>query len=367
MRRIGAVAGVLCAVTVVVAGCGAKSEGKAVSREAVAVEAAVVGSGELQETIDVVGTLNPKFVAEIKSEVSGQVTQVRVTEWVKVTRGTVLATLDSREATSGLDAARAALAQAQVSEDRAVRELERVIGLKKAGLATAQNVDDATSAREAAAAVITATKAQVSGAETYLTKSTVVSPMDGVVAFRGGSPGDRGENMGGGPMFRIVDNRVLDLTVTVPSSRSSQLAVGEKLTFTADAMPGRSFEGTVRFINPAFDAASRTVSVTAEVINDKGELRGGQFVKGSIVLGSRSGVLRVPREALLTWDVAAKTGEVLVVSGETVVRRSVALGLPMHDDIEVTSGLVAGERVVTRGGFNVRPGDPVKVVAPEGA
>ena len=42
-------------------------------------------------------------------------------------------------------------------------------------------------------------------------------------------------------------------------------------------------------------------------------------------------------------------------------------GLPMRDDIEVTSGLTAGERVVTRGGFNVRPGDPVKVVAPEGA
>jgi membrane fusion protein, multidrug efflux system len=311
--------------------------------------------------------LSPKFVAELKSEVSGKVAEVRVTEWVTVTKGMVLATLDSREATAGLDAARAALAQAQVNEDRAVRELDRVTGLKKAGLATAQNVDDATSAREAAAAVTTAAKAQVSGAETYLTKSTVISPMDGVVAYRGISPGDRVESMGGGPMFRIVDNRVLDLTVTVPSSRSSQLAVGQKLTFTADAMPGRTFEGTVRFINPAFDAASRTVSVTAEVANPKGELRGGQFVKGSIVLGSRSGVLRVPRGALLTWDVAAKTGEVLVVSGETVVRRNVSLGQPMIDDIEVISGLTAGERVVTRGGFNVKPGDLIKIVAPEGA
>jgi RND family efflux transporter MFP subunit len=367
MRRLIVTMTALGLVTLALVGCGAKSEGTAVPRQAVAVEAVTVSAGDLEQSIEVVGTLNPRFVAEVKSEVSGRVVEVRVTEWVRVTKGTVLATLDSREAGAGLEAARAALAQAQVNEDRAVRELERVTKLKKAGLATAQNLDDATSAREAAAAMITAAKAQVSGAETYLAKTTVLAPMDGVVAYRGVSPGDRVENMGGGPMFKIVDNHVLDLTVTVPSSRSAELSVGEKLAFTADALAGRVFEGTVKFINPSVDAASRTVSVTAEVANAKDELRGGQFVKGRIVTGSRSAVLRIPREALMTWDVAARTGEVMVLAGDSVTRRSVTLGVGMRDDIEVTTGLTAGERVVTRGGFNVRPGDPVKVVAPEGA
>ena len=68
--------------------------------------------------------------------------------------------------------------------------------------------------------------------------------MDGVVALRGVSVGDRVENMGGNsPMFRIVDNRVLDLTVSVPSSRLASVRVGQTLEFTTETLPGRTFTG----------------------------------------------------------------------------------------------------------------------------
>jgi hypothetical protein len=78
-------------------------------------------------------------------------------------------------------------------------------------------------------------------------------------------------------------------------------------------------------------------------------------------------VLFVPRIALVTQDVAKRTGEVYVTSGSSVERRSIKLGAGMGDAIEVVSGVTAGEQVVTRGGFNVRPGDPIKIVTPEGA
>jgi len=348
-------------------GCSSETQGGNGGRQPVAVEAEAVRAMDLVQAIDVVGTLEPKFAVDIKAEITATVAEVHVTEWVRVAKGTPLATLDDREAKAGMQGVKAALAQAMVAEERAQRELDRVEKLKTYGLATQQNLDDARSAREASSAATEAAKAQLTQAEAYVTKTVIRSPMDGVVAFRGVSVGDRVENMGGGPMFRIVDNRVLDLTVTVPTSRSADLRVGQRLQFTVDALPGRSFEGVVRFINPAVDAASRTLSLTAEVRNERGELRGGQFVKGQILLGIRTGVLQIPRQALLTWDVAKKTGEVYVIEGETVARRTVGVGASSDDVVEVTNGLKLDERIVTRGGFSVKPGDPIKVVSSEGA
>ena len=359
--------GVVVAATAGLWGCSAKTEGNERVRPAVAVEVATVAATDLEQAIEVVGSLAPKFSVEVKSEVTATVVEVAVTEWVTVHKGQLLARLDSREADAAFATAKAHLAQAVAGEQAAVRELERVEKLKAYGLATAQNLDDARTAREAATAATEAARAQVRAAETYLSKTTIVSPMDGVVAYRGVSAGDRVDSMGGGPMFKLVDNRVLDLTVTVPSTRSGEVKVGQPLRFTVDAQPGRSFEGQVRFINPAIDPGSRTVSVTAEVRNEDSELRGGQFVKGRIVLGTRQGVLTVPRLALITQDIARGTGELYVTAGTSVERRSVRLGVGINDSLEIVSGVSAGEQVVTRGGFNVRPGDPIMIVTPEGA
>lgn len=348
-------------------GCAAASDEPKGGRPAVAVEVAPVAVTDVEEAIEVVGTLAPKFAVDIKSEVTATVAEVLVTEWVPVRKGQVLARLDSREADAALAAAKANLAQALAAEQAAVRELERVEKLKAYGLATAQNLDDARTARDAAAAAAEAARAQVRGAETYLSKTLIVSPMDGIVAYRGVSAGDRVESMGGGPMFKLVDNSVFDLTVTVPSTRAGELEEGQVLRFAVDTLAGRTFEGRVRFINPTVDPASRTVSVVAEVRNDDRALRGGQFVKGRIVLSTRRGVLTVPRLALVTQDVAAGTAELYVVAGSTVERRTVRLGVGVGDAVEVASGVAAGEQVVTRGGFNVRPGDPITIVTPEGA
>ncbi|HNX50456.1 MAG TPA: efflux RND transporter periplasmic adaptor subunit, partial [Thermoanaerobaculaceae bacterium] len=322
-RRDVLLVGVIVIAGAGLTGCSAKTEGTEETRPAVAVEVASVVASDLTNAIEVVGTLQPKFAIEVKSEVNATVAEILVTEWVKVRKGQTLALLDRREAEATLATAKANLSQAVAGEQRARRELERVEKLKAYGLATAQNLDDARTALEAAVAASEAARAQVQGAETYLSKTTIVSAMDGVVAYRGVSAGDRVENMGGGPMFKIVDNRVLDFNMTVPSSRSGELQVGQKVVFQVDAVPGRTFDGLVRFMNPSVDPASRTVSVTAEVLNDKDELRGGQFVKGQIVIGTRTGVLSVPRIALVTQDVAKGTGEVYVTSGSSVERRAV--------------------------------------------
>jgi RND family efflux transporter MFP subunit len=328
-------------------------------RPPVAVETAAAAARDVQLAIDVVGSLAPKFQAEIKSELTAVVAEVYVTEWVRVAKGQPLARLDSREDEAMLEAARASLLQAEVAETRAQRELERALKLKEVGLITAQGLDDARTAREAAAASTAAVRAQVSAAETRVAKTMIRAPFDGVVAARFASAGDRVENMGGGPMFRVVDTSVLDLTVNVPSARLGELAVGQELTFTSDAVPGRTFAGKVAHINPTAEDASRAVAVMAEVDNRDGALKGGLFVKGRIVTGSRAQVLTVPRAALLTWDLESRRAEVFTIDGGAARRRSISTGAVVGDVVEVTEGLAAGEAVVVRGGFNVRDGDRV--------
>ena len=351
---------VMALVAGVTASCSETAKAKTeAARPPVAVETAVAAARDVQQAIDVVGSLAPKFQADIKSEFTAVVAEVYVTEWVKVAKGQPLARLDSREDEAGLEAVKASLLQAEVAETRAQRELERAIKLKEVGLITQQGLDDARTAREAAAATTAAMRAQARVAETRLTKALIRAPFGGVVAARMVNVGDRVENMGGGPMFRIVDTSVLDLTVHVPSARLSELAIGRQLSFTTDAVPGRTFTGVVAHINPTAEDASRAIPVMVEVRNDDGALKGGLFVKGRIVTGSRAQVLTVPRAALLTWDLESRRAEVFTIDGDVARRRSITTGAVVGDVVEVAAGAAAGEAVIVRGGFNVRDGDRV--------
>jgi RND family efflux transporter MFP subunit len=338
------------------------SAGAGGGRPPVAVSVAPVVVGTVAETVSVVGSLTPKYAADVKSEVSGTVTAVYVTEWVPVRAGARLARLNTTENEAAVEAIKAGEAQARVADTRAHREYERALALHQYGLITAQAVDDARSAMEAAEATTASARAQVRAAEARLAKSFITAPIDGVIALRGVNVGDRVENMGSdGTMFRIVDNRRLDLTVSVPSVHLGAVQVGQPLEFTVDAFPGRTFTGRVMFINPAVDEASRAARVVAEVRNADGTLKGGLFVRGRIVVSSRTAVRQVPRGALLRWNVAAATAEVFVVRDGRVETRPVKTGQDAGAMVAIDAGLAAGEQVVTRGGFALRPGDRVTV------
>ena len=346
----------------------ADSQPQEVGRPPVAVTVNPAARTDLQQSVDVVGTLEAKFSADVKSEVTGVVTDVYVTEWVPVHRGTRLARLDTRETEAGIEALRAAEAQARVAENHARREYERSQQLKQFGLITQQALDDARTAVEAAEAASAAARAQIRTAETRLAKSFITAPMDGVVAMRGVSVGDRVENMGGtSAMFRIVDNRLFDLTVSVPSSHLASVRVGQPVQFSTETVPGRVFTGKVMFINPTIDLASRSAKVVAEVPNPDGALKDGAFAQGRIIVGQRAGVLQVRKEALLNWNLDTGQADVFVVNGDRAQKRTVTTGTASGVSVEVLSGVQPGDRVVVRGGFALRDGDRVVVSKGEGA
>ena len=290
---------------------------------------------------------------------------VLVSEWIPVKKGDVLARLDPRETDAGLAAAKADVARAEAAAARGERELARAERLKAAGLATQQQLDDARTENTAAQAAAEAARAQLAYAQSRADKVVLRAPLDGVVAFRGCDVGDYVENMGAPALFKVVDNRLLDLTVTVPAARSAAVRVGQRLTFTTEALPNRTFTGTVSHVNPLYDESSRTLKVIAEVPNEDGALRGGLFVSGRIEVGSRTGVLRLPREALQTWNTTTGRAEVYVVDGDLARRQQLRVGEAADGRVEVLEGLSPGARVVVRGAFNLRDGDRVRVTGGE--
>jgi len=359
--------------------CGG-TEGKASQavKPSVAVETASAAPQKLAEGVDVTGSLDPKFWADVKTQIPGLVKQVYVSEWVRVAKGTPLARIDIAEtealvkrAEAALEAAKAALAQAQVALVRAEREQARALKLKESGLATQQSIDDSHTETDAAKARVESGRAQIRVAEedlrqakARLAKGLVSSPIDGVVAMREVNVGDLASDAAAGkPIFRIVDNRLLNLTVTVPSIDSAKIKVGQPLNFTVDSQPGRTFTGKVLFVNPELSAADRSLKVIAEVRNIPELLKGGLFAKGRIVTGERDNVILIPRSAISGLDLASGKGVINTVSDGVAKRVEIRTGSASGEMIEVVSGLKAGEQYVVRGGFNLRDGDRVTVAS----
>ncbi len=374
----------LLALAVLTLGCsprgGNPAKGTA-GKPAVAVEVVKVAPSDTTQGVDAVGSLSAKVQTDVRPEFAGVVTHVFVTEWARVQKGTPLAQLDARELElqlqhleASVEASKAAVKQAEVAGNRAEREYERATKLREAGLFTQQNLDDATTDREAKTAGISAASAQLVAVErdysqmqTHIAKAILRSPMNGVVSMRNVNVGDMVGDVGGQKiLFHIVDNRLLDLTVTVSSKEMGNLRVGQPLVFSTDVMPGKTFVGKVTYINPAVSEADRSVKVEAQVQNESEELKTGLFVKGRIITGKRTGVLQVPRTSLLAWDLAGKKADVFVVRGEKAERRAISTGSVSIDLVEVTSGVSAGEMVVTRGGFSLRDGDRVTVAQGNG-
>lgn len=385
MTRLGAAT--LCGLGLALTGCSgdgqaSKEGGQAASRPPVAVETMKVVPADLVEGIEVVGSLAPKYEASIKSEYAGIVAEVMVDQWVRVTKGQPLARLDTREADAlvrkaqaAVEAARAGLLQAEVGQRRAVREHQRLLKLKEVGLVTQRDLDDVATDEEANQARREAAKAQLNAAQDELSfvrarysKAHILAPFDGVIAYRGVNVGDMvGEAGSSKVMFKVVNTRLLEITVNVPSREMAALKKGQPLEFNTDAYPGRGFSGVLMFINPTVNEADRSVKVVMEVPNQDELLKGGLFVKGRIVTGVRRGVLQLPRAALTTWDVVRGQAELLVHKDQAAQRRGVKTGVVKGDLVEISEGLNPGEEVITRGGFNVKDGDRVKVVAGNGA
>ena len=176
---------------------------------------------------------------------------------------------------------------------------------------------------------------------------TLVAPISGIVAELGAREGMMVQP--GMALFRIVDLSTVWVEASVPEAQASEVRIGATARATADAYPERTFSGTVSAILPQVDAATRTVRARLEVANPGTALKPGMFVTVTIGAAQPKQALVVPQEAVIATG--RRNVVILSVEDNRFSPVDVTLGRPVGPDIEVKSGLVEGQRVVTSGQF----------------
>ena len=174
---------------------------------------------------------------------------------------------------------------------------------------------------------------------------SIRAPFDGWVAERNITVGERVIAMfPGAKLVTLLRIDPLRLSLTVPQQEMAQIKAGQAVAFQADAFPGKTFRGTVRYITPAVDCDNRSVCVEALVPNPDAVLRPGLFVTAELQLEQSRTELSVPPAAVCNrGDVAA----VFVVRGGVIREQIVSVAEAAAGKVRVLSGLTPGDVVVT--------------------
>jgi membrane fusion protein (multidrug efflux system) len=315
---------------------------------AVPVLAEPVAVERLAEDVVAIGTLRANESVMLRPEVAGRVAAIGFAEGSVVTAGTVLVRLDDAIPRAELAQAEAELELAQANARRAQELFARGAG--------------SAAARDQAVAALRTATAAVELARARLDKHSLVAPFDGIVGLRRVSPGAF-VNVGA-DIVNLESIDPIKLDFRVPEVFLSRVAVGQRLSVTVDAFPERSFPGAIAAIDPAIDPAGRSIAVRASLPNRDGVLRPGLFARVRLVLREEPEAIMVPEAAIVPF--AGRFLVMKVVDGRAQPQ-PVTLGLRRAGRVQVTSGLSAGDVVVTAGQMKLQPGAAVAVLPPEAA
>lgn len=332
------------------AACGGGDTEAVEVRETVVVlglgDVAVAAEREVAAGVALTGSLEPYRVADVKAQVPGVVTGLAVDRGSTVGEGAVLARIAAEGIRSQAAGAASAVAAADAQLSVARRNLESARTLHGAGAMSDLELRGAEAQFQAAQAQLAAARSQATGASEQAGRTVVRAPFAGQVSARPVNPGEAVNP--GETLVTLVDSRFLDLRGQVPVDVAAQVRAGQPAEFALSAYPGRTFRGTVARVDPVADPGTRQVGVTLRLPNQDGALIAGMFATGRVMTGGGTRSVVVPVGAVRT----AGEPHVLVVDGDSVVRRPVTLGA--RDDaagvVAVHSGVAAGERVIVSPG-----------------
>ncbi len=322
---------------VLLPGCGKERSSTPAALPVAEVRAEIIQAKPHVAGEEVVGTVRPKLHSVIEAKVSGRIEKMLVTPGQQVKAGELLAQLDVREVQARLDQALAVRQQAE-------SELKRYETLRAKQVITPAEFEAVQSRQQIAVAA-------ASEAETMLSYAKINAPFDGVVTRKLADVGDLASP--GKPLIEIEDPQVLQFETAVPAAIIDKVKLGTKLPVRI--MSGQQ-EGTVSEIAPSADAASRTFLVKLDLPSGS-ELRAGQFGRVQIPV-SETRVLRAPASAVVQ---RGQMELVFVVVNKHAQLRLVKTGRRFDNEVELLSGVSAGEEVVTEGAASLADGQPVQV------
>ncbi len=311
------------------AGCGKDSSGQTETKKAdapLSIEVATVERRDVDQRIEITGTLAAWEEATLAAEVDGRVVDIQRDLGDHVGRGGVLAKFAAEEY-----ALKAAQADAELAAARA--DYDRVAKLADGRLISQQQVDEARRRLDVA-------RATADLAHKKLNDTSLRAPFDGAVAERLINQGDYVK--AGTAAFRIVRVSPLKFRGDVPERFAGDVKVGNLVAAYLAGVEGEPLRGRIVRIAPAVSATSRSFTVEAQIENPGGRVKPGTFARLSIETRVTRSMLTVPDRAVIEF--AGNQHVFVIANGRASDRQVVLLG-KNGDRVLIGEGLQEGESV----------------------
>ncbi|SMD09833.1 HlyD family secretion protein [Sporomusa malonica] len=289
---------------------------------------------DLTSVVAATGTIKPVNMVDISSKITAQIKEVKVKENEQVTAGQVLVILED----SGLQAK---VTQAKEKLNNAAVKYQRTAKLNTIGGSSNEQLDNASMDYNIA-------KANYDEVMSSLNETIIVSPIDGSVI---GKPLTAGEMVAQGVsnptvILTVADMSKMQIEANIDQTDIGKIVLGQKVTFTVDAYPNKTFTGTVATISRKSVVSSNVTyyPVTIDVNNAENLLNPGMVARVSVTISESKGALTLPLSAIKT----DKTGKYVVTPGQNGQTQNVTVttGNTGDDRVEITSGLSEGDKVV---------------------
>lgn len=320
------------------------------------------------------GRVRASTIAEVRPQVSGIIRERLFEEGARVEVGQPLYKIEDETYAAALEAAAAAVTEAQANYDLAVLEADRQAELYERRTVSEASRDQTAAARAAAAAALQVAQARLTSARIDLDRTTIRAPVAGIIGL---SETTTGALVAAQQSLALATIRTLDpIFVDVTQSANDLLnwntpaSVAERArnsTTTLTLPTGQEYihKGALKAAEPRVEPTTGMVTLRVTFPNPEYRLLPGLYVEVDVPRSNEDGVFRIPGNAILrnpqggvqAWvvedgKIAARDVTLLAMSGSTAI---------------VSSGLKDGDRVVTSGFQKAGPGAPVQIVEPTGA
>jgi RND family efflux transporter MFP subunit len=274
-----------------------------------------------------------------------------------VRKGQVLVRLSSDLLEAEVASRRAAVRSAEADALNANASFRRGETIKSSGALSDADLDRLRAEQIAAEARVETARSELHTAELRLKYTSVTAPDDGVVSSRTVSVGQIAQ--AGTEMLRVLRQKRLEWRAEVPEALLTQIKPGQVASLTS--ADGSRIEGKVRAVAPTVSVSNRTALVYVDIHN--GDARAGMFARGSIEVGKGDALL-VPATSVVMQD---GYSYVFVLKPDDKVERRRVLAVGVRgSDMEVTTGVSAGEVIAVKGAGFLKDGDTVTVARNEG-
>jgi membrane fusion protein, multidrug efflux system len=297
----------------------------------------------ISDRINLPGYIEPWTRLKLMAKLNGTITEVLVKEGDRVKKGDLLARIEDDDYRIARDRAEAAydLAKAEYGRDKSI--------YAKGVIATA-TMDSNRSSLERA-------KADYENAQLQLSRTTVTSPMDGIICHLDAKVGLQLSI--GDPIAEILEVDRMKGVVGIPESDVTAVGQLDKVELTIQALGNKIVTGKKYFLSPSPESTARLYKLELEIDNSDGELLDGMFVRADIVKNRIDNALAVPFYSVISRN---KEQYVFVEEGGVARKRKVSLGIMEKWMVQVTAGLQPGDKLLVEGHRDVEDNQQVKVI-----